>query len=479
MNINLKLQLVTLVPLLLALSAVLFVTQVQYQSLSQQTVDEYRHSVIKHRKEELRHYVALAEGATEYIYKNKSLNKAEAQTLVKEILSNMRFGKDGYFYAYNYDGTALVLPEQQSRIGKNWLDLEDRNGVKLIQGLIETAKAGGGYLNYVFYQPSKGEGVGKKIGYSRALDDWQWMIGTGVYIDDIDQEIDQLNASIGKHIRNTSEMTLLIGLVAVIAIFFSGQFIRFSEKKMANQKLRELNERIFQTQEEECKRVSRELHDGISQTIAAARFSLETAQLKQQKNMDSSNEMNRSMELICKIMGDIRAISHQLHPGILEDYGLGAAIEELGRDFSLRTGIELKVERLSVRNVLSTEVKTALYRIAQESLTNIERHANATKVTITLKLTPGWLALEIIDNGQGFNYQYYDDPLDKKPNKKAKTSQGIGLRNMKERLNFYQGDLIVKSIESGTTVIARIPQTQLRYIENNASENPLKGKKYD
>jgi len=474
-NINLKLQLVTVVPLVLALSAVLFVTQVQYQSLSKQTVDEYRQSVLSHRKEELRNYVAIAEGATEHIYQNKNLNEQQAQTLVKQTLSTMRFGKDGYFFAYDFDGTALVVPGQEWRIGKNWLDLEDRNGTKLIQGLIKKAQEGGGYLNYVFNQPSKDGDVAKKISYSRALDDWQWMIGTGVYIDDIDQETALLNASIGQHIRNTSIMTLIIGLIAIIAIFFSGQFIRFSEKKLANRKLRELNERIFQTQEEECKRVSRELHDGISQTIAAARFSLETAQLKQQNNDDASIEMDRSMELICKIMGDIRAISHQLHPGLLEDYGLGAALEELGRDFSQRTGIDVKVERLSIRNILSTEVKTALYRIAQESLTNIERHANASKVTITLKLMPGWLVLEIIDNGQGFDYQSYDKSRDKK----TKAHQGIGLRNMKERLSFYQGDLTVNSEHIGTTVLARIPQSQLRYNASNASENSIEGEEHD
>ena len=466
MNINTKLQLVTIVPLVLALSAVLFVTQVQYQSLSKQTVDEYRQSVIKHRKEELHNYVALAEGATEHIYRDKSLNKQEAQTIVKQTLSNMRFGKDGYFYAYDFDGTALVLPGQEWRIGKNWIELEDKNGVKLIQGLVERAKAGGGYLNYVFHQPSKGGDVAKKIGYSRALDDWQWMIGTGVYIDDIDQEIALLNASIGAHIRNTSIMTLIIGLVAIIAIFFSGQFIRFSEKKLANRKLRELNERIFQTQEEECKRVSRELHDGISQTIAAARFSIETAQLKQQNNDDSSKELDRSMQLICKIMGDIRSISHQLHPGILEDFGLGAALEELGRDFTQRTGINVKVERLSIRNVLSTEVKTALYRIAQESLTNIERHADASEIQLTLKLIPGWLVLEISDNGHGFDYQQYDCA----DNNKTAAYHGIGLRNMKERLSFYQGDLQVHSEKTGTTICARIPQAQLRYNASTAGE---------
>lgn len=475
MNLNLKLQLVTIIPLVLALSGVLFVTQVQYQSLSKQTVQEYRQSVIKHRKEELRNYVAIAEGATEHIYQNKNLNVQEAQTLVKQTLANMRFGKDGYFFAYDFDGTALVVPGQEWRIGKNWLDLEDRNGTKLIQGLLEQAKGGGGYLNYVFNQPSKDGKVAKKIGYSRTLDDWQWMIGTGVYIDDIDQEIALLNASIGEHIRNTSIMTLIIGVFAVIAIFVSGQFIRFSEKKLANRKLRELNERIFQTQEEECKRVSRELHDGISQTIAAARFSLETAQLKQQNNVDSTKEMDRAMEFIRKIMGEIRAISHRLHPGLLEDYGLGAALEELGRDFSQRTGIDVKVERLSIRNILPTEVKTALYRIAQESLTNIERHANASKVALTLKLIPSWLVLEIIDNGQGFNYQRYDKSTDKK----TKAHQGIGLRNIKERLSFYQGNLTVNSESNGTTVLARIPQSQLRYNASNASENSNEGEGHD
>mgnify|MGYP003385389122 FL=1 len=270
-------------------------------------------------------------------------------------------------------------------------------------------------------------------------------------------------------------MTLIIGLVAVIAIFSSGQFIRFSEKKLANRKLRELNERIFQTQEEECKRVSRELHDGISQTIAAARFSLETAQLKQQNNDDSTKEMDRAMQFICKIMGDIRCISHQLHPGLLEDYGLGAALEELGRDFSQRTGISVKVERLSIRNVLSTEVKTALYRIAQESLTNIERHAKASNVSLTLKLVPGWLVLEIIDDGQGFDYRRYDKGSDKK----TQAHQGIGLRNIKERLGFYQGNLVVNSEHNGTTVLARIPQSQLRYNASNASENSKNGEDYD
>lgn len=174
-------------------------------------------------------------------------------------------------------------------------------------------------------------------------------------------------------------------------------------------------------------------------------------------------------------MGDIRSISHQLHPGLLEDYGLGAALEELGRDFTQRTNIKVSVTRLSVRNVLSTEVKTALYRIAQESLTNIEKHADASNVDISLKLTPGWLVLEISDNGHGFDYQSYD----RTDNQKTAAYNGIGLRNMKERLSFYQGNFKVHSEKTGTTICARIPQAQLRYNASIASENVTEEEEHD
>jgi len=462
MNINQKLQMVTIIPLLLALTAALIVTQLQYQSLSEQVLEVSRQNVIQHRKEELVNYLALARGAIEHVYLDDSLPREQAQQKVKEILANMRFGKDGYFFAYDYEGMALTVTGQEWRVGQNWMDLQDRNGVRIIEELINNAKSGGDYLNYVFNQPSKNGDEAKKLAYAEGLDNWRWMYGTGVYIDYIDEQTAELSSSISQHIKKTSVMTLFIGVVSVVVVFVSGLFIRISEKRLANRKLRELNGRIFQTQEEECKRVSRELHDGISQTIAAARFSLETAQLKLQHQDDATPELDRVMELIRKIMVDIRSISHQLHPGILEDYGLGAALEEAGQEFSQRTGIKVSVKRLSVRNVLSAEVKVALYRIAQEALTNIERHANASAVKISLSLSPGWLTLRIDDNGQGFEPQNCDIS--------SKHREGIGLRNMKERINFYNGELRVKSLAQGTSVQARIPQSELRYHENKGSK---------
>ncbi|KGK00589.1 cache domain-containing protein [Thalassotalea sp. ND16A] len=468
MNINHRFYLFTILPLVIATVAVLIVTQVQFKSLSDQVALTYRTDVIEHRRDELKNYVKIAKGAVDHLYQGKTLSTAEYQARVKQVLSNMRFGEDGYFYAYDYQGTNLVLPGQEWRIGTNMYDLEDINGVKIIQGLINNGQQGGGYLNYVFNQPSKQGAVSKKLAYSEDLDKWQWIIGTGVYIDDIDEQTSLLNDAITAHINDSSVITLLIGLLAIISVFVTGLFLQFSERRLANKKLRALNERIFQTQEEECKRFSRELHDGVSQTVAAARFSLETAQLKQQNDDRADEDIDHAMDLIRKIMVDIRSISHQLHPSILEDYGLGAALDDLGQEFTKRTGIRVEVQRLKVRNILTTEIKTALYRIAQEAMTNIERHSNASLVSISLKLIKDWLVLEITDDGQGFDFASV-----KKSNK---CYEGIGLRNIKERLQFYDGRLEVTSRQGKTSIIARIPQSRLRYnadIENTDIDKPM------
>ncbi len=450
LNINHKLQLVTIIPLVLALTAVLLSSNILYRSLTENTTEAFRTSITEHRKTELKNYLSIAQGAINQIKRKENLSEQEKMDQVKIVLSNMRFGSDGYYFAYDFEGNSLVLPGQEWRIGKNWIEMEDINGVKVIQGLIDNAKNGGGYLNYIFNQPSKDGLEGRKFAYSETIEPWGWMIGTGVYIDDIELQTQNLADVISTYTNKNAVTTFLIGIFSVFSVFIAGLFLRFSERRVANKKLRELNERIFQTQEEERKRVSRELHDGISQSVAAVKFSVESAQLMLSSTQGTNQELDYALSLIQKTMIDIRSISHQLHPRILEEYGLGAALDELGREFETRTGVKVVVTRLMIRNIMSTELKTTLYRIAQESLANIERHANASHVTIKLELQK-MLHLEIADNGQGM--------LDS-----TKLSKdGIGLRNMKERLNYYQGKLKIRTSSNGTIITALIPKNQLYY----------------
>ncbi len=449
MNINKKLHLITIIPLVFALSAVMISSDILYRSLATNTTYAFRNSIIEHRKLELKNYISIAQGAIEHIQNNEHPTEQENMQKVKDMLSSMKFGNDGYYFAYDFKGNNLVLPGQEWRIGKNWYEMQDVNGTKIIQRLIENAQHGGGYLNYVFNQPSLGS-EGKKLAYSESVQDWQWMIGTGVYIDDIDNQTDKLGDVISGYINKNVIITLLIGIFSVFSVFIAGLSVRFSEKRVANRKLRELNERIFQTQEEERKRVSRELHDGISQSVAAVKFSVEAAQLHQQNKGPVNSELEHALALIQKTMSDIRSISHQLHPRILEEYGLGAALDELGREFEARTQIKVSVTRLMIRNILSTELKNALYRIAQESLTNIERHAYAKNVSIKLEVVAKSLHLEISDDGLGMQ-------------EINSANNGIGLRNIQERLNYYQGKLKIRSDSRGTTLIAQIPHSQFHY----------------
>lgn len=462
MNINLKFQLVTVIPLMVALTTASLVNYYQHQSLSDKIVDASRSNIIMHREKELSNYISIAEGAIKHIYEDESIGEEIAKKKVVSILSNMHFGKNGYFFGYDYDGNNLFLPGQEWRVGKNWIHMVDRNGVRIIEGLINAGKNGGGFLNYEFNQPSRGGAPGNKLARSTGLEKWQWIFGTGVYVDDINDQTRLLSDSLSNYIDKMTTQTILIGILSVIIVFFAGHFIRVSEKRLANVKLHELNGRILQTQEEECKRVSRELHDGISQSVAAARFSLETAQLKNNSNINAEKDLEQAMMLIQNVMADIRNISHRLHPGILEDYGLGAALDALGDEFSKRTNIAVTVNRLPVRNILSEEIKVSLYRIAQEALTNIERHSKATKVVISLCLEQDWLLLSIEDNGQGLTGN--------KLKTKSHHSEGIGLRNMKERLSFYNGKFKVHSTKDGMKVEARIPQSELRYYSSNTSE---------
>ena len=461
MNINVKFQLFTTVPLIIALCTVLYTTRMEFNGLSTQLEKTYRQNVVNHRLEELKNYVSLAQNAVEHLTLGESLEHLDHQEQAIAILNKMRYGEDGYFFTYDFDGVSIILPDQQWRLGQNWYDFEDENGVKFVQSIIEKGRDGGGYSRYLFHQPSTGE-VAKKLTYSEQIPQWRWAIGTGVYIDDIDNQVAKINHVIHQHIQSTSHAIFLIGVLATVMVFITSHYFRYGEKRLADKKLRILNERIFQTQEEESKRFSRELHDGVGQTLAAAKYSMETIKLKVAHQQDPTKDIAHAIELTGGVMRDIRSISHRLHPAILEDHGLSAAIDEIGQKLSARTGINVVVELLPVANCVPKELKLALYRIAQEAMTNAERHANATEIKVTSTVYPDWVTLEITDNGRGFDYQSIQ---------RSKTSSmGIGLRNMNERMSFYQGHLEVSSISGKTSIIAYVPKHQLHYNSGVTSD---------
>lgn len=454
MTITQKIQLLSILPLMVAMLAVGFATHYQFEQLSDDIGKTYKTSVIDSRKKELQNYTSLALSSINHLYRNDDVDEPIAQELVNAILTNLQYGADGYFFAYDTAGNGIVHPKQPFRVGRNWWDLKDSSGQFLIQDLVTNAKTGGGFVEYTWEKPSSSE-VATKLAYSVMLDDWQWMVGTGLYIDDIDQQVSLIKTDFDSKINNSSFVIIIIAILAFVVVFVCGLFLQFSERRLADGRLQELTRRIMSTQEEERNRVSRELHDGISQLLASAKFSIETAALKIANNEDPDPYIKQSQTKLSQTLADLRRISRDLHPRVLDDHGLSVGIESLADSFEKRTGISIDFQHISVRNLLPMDMKTTLYRVAQETLTNVERHSQATHVNITINLQGQWLVLSISDNGRGFDVESIE--RDRSP------TVGIGLRNMQERLSYHKGRFTVKSSKKGTRIEARIPKSQLSF----------------
>jgi two-component system CheB/CheR fusion protein len=209
--------------------------------------------------------------------------------------------------------------------------------------------------------------------------------------------------------------------------------------------LRALAGRLFTSQEEERRRVARELHDDITQRLAHLQIEIEGIQ---QNPPESREEVARRMEAMSKetanLSNSVRAISHRLHPSILEDLGLAEALKSLVDEFRLRQGMPTSFRRKNVPESVPLETAGALYRITQEALHNIAKHAGQTHVKVNLEGSDSRLRLEVKDSGEGFDLH--------------ENNGGLGLVSMAERARLVQGAFSIESaLGVGTTVRVDVP----------------------
>jgi two-component system CheB/CheR fusion protein len=209
--------------------------------------------------------------------------------------------------------------------------------------------------------------------------------------------------------------------------------------------LRALAGRLFTSQEEERRRVARELHDDITQRLAHLQIEIEGIQQNPPANRE---EVARRMEVLSQetanLSNSVRTISHRLHPSILEDLGLAEAVKSLVDEFRLMQGMPTTFRRRNVPESLPIETSGALYRITQEALHNIAKHAGETHVKVSLEGSDSRLRLEIKDSGEGFDMH--------------ETNTGLGLVSMAERARLVQGVFSIESaLGAGTTIRVDVP----------------------
>jgi two-component system NarL family sensor kinase len=427
------------------------VVTLQSRQLAEREIETLEAQLIEAKRAELKNYLSIARTAFVNIYGRAAPNDERAMEQVSQILAGMLYGQDGYFFVFDYDGTNLVSPRRTELIGRNWTGLEDEGGQPITDELIRLARTGGGYHSYEWPKPSTGERA-QMVTYVIGLQDWRWAVGTGVFIDDVVATVTASREKVEARVERTFFYIGAAMLMALLLVFVSGLFINIRERRLADAKLKKLTQRVFDAQEEERGRVARELHDGISQILVGVRYALDTAKRRLSSgDARAADTLERGITHLSGAIQEVRRISRDLRPGVLDDLGLGPALKTLAEEFGKRTGIVTEFNTVVFRNRLDDEAKIALYRVAQEAFTNIERHAGATRVTVDVRGHARGATLRISDNGCGIDHA--------KPS--GTRGGGLGLRNMQERVEQLDGTFTVISGKTGTTIEANVPLTHL------------------
>jgi signal transduction histidine kinase len=207
---------------------------------------------------------------------------------------------------------------------------------------------------------------------------------------------------------------------------------------------RDVFRRVVQAQEEERRRLARELHDETGQALASILLGLKA--LEDTKDVDGLKEAVAALRArVVETLHDVRRLAVELRPAALDDFGLEPALERLTSGFAEQTGIRVELESRLHEDRLPEEVETVLYRIVQEALTNIVKHAHADRVSIVVTQRAGSVGAIIEDDGRGF------DP-------EVDVDGGIGLLGMRERVALLDGSLAVESArDAGTTLVVEVP----------------------
>ncbi|WP_414752102.1 sensor histidine kinase [Anabaena sp. CCY 9910] len=251
----------------------------------------------------------------------------------------------------------------------------------------------------------------------------------------------------------TLSLTLVFGLSLIFVLLLMNSLLSERQSReelaVANEKLRQYALRIEnQATLEERNRIAREIHDSLGHSLTALNLQLETALKLAQSNPNKAQTfLVRAKELGSKALQDVRNSVSTMRSHPLQDKTLEQAIDIIAEDFQQNTGI-IFTSSFNVNYKLSTEVSTAIYRIIQESLTNISKHARATEVILEISLNRGSLSLIIRDNGRGFDIQ--------------KNTTGFGLQSMRDRTLALGGKFAINSdVGYGCQITVDIPASRL------------------
>jgi len=231
----------------------------------------------------------------------------------------------------------------------------------------------------------------------------------------------------------------------------TGVMVDITDQKEVEQAARDLSARVIRAQEQERKRISRELHDSIGQYLTAVNFTLGSLQDRESLDPGTERKLTECAELVRTCMKEIRSVSYMLHPPLVDLLGLAPALRNYGEWFSKRTGIRLELDLQEETRRLAPDTEIAFFRVAQQCLTNVERHSEAKSARLRLARENGNMVLEVEDCEVGVAPGLLERL------ERGTTVGGIGLLKTRERVHELRGKFQVTSNGKGMKVRAEIP----------------------
>lgn len=449
---RIKLIVLTTAITLLVLAAVAVMVQRQTLKLAGQERELVKSIYAQSKEVELRHYVSLAQAALERLALEVG-DTAQQQRQALSMLSQMQFGKDGYFFVYDRHGNMLLEPSQMGLQGVDFCEPDNPAGFQQARMIMTSARQGGGLVRYEWMKPSSQSNT-PKMSFVLPMSQWGWVIGAGLYMDDIDETLNIIDNHARQNIEETRQRLYAIAAGAVVFIGLAGLAFNLSGQRVASEKLQRLAQRVVRSQEDERVRVARELHDGVVQVMVSSKFLLETAQATlpaapapEAGRRGARHLLDQGLQRLNDALAEIRRVSHGLRPALLDDLGLAAALALLVEQIQAQCAWRVDFAQQGRGRDLPTAHATALFRVAQEAFNNIQAHARPTAVQVVLRFGARTVSLQIIDDGQGFDLQRVQ----------ADARGGIGLRNMRERIESLQGLFEMQSGRGGTWLAVTLP----------------------
>ncbi len=224
-----------------------------------------------------------------------------------------------------------------------------------------------------------------------------------------------------------------------------------TERKRAEESLRLLSAQLLHLQDQERRRIARELHDSAGQILTALGLNLSLVQSENGNTAPrAAKAIEESVSLVQELSRELRTISHLLHPPLLDEVGLASALRSYLDGFTERSKIKVDLELPEDLGRLPQDLETAIFRIVQECLTNIHRHSQSPLARIRISRSDSEVSLEVEDRGKGITPQ-------KREAMDSGGTAGVGIRGMRERLRQLGGSLEINSNDTGTVVVARLP----------------------